>query len=144
MKRVRYLRRTGVAPVSIFRKLLQRWVPVRGHGGPFQKDVCGKIRDRRDACPTMSLRSASRLPFWLAGLFLSLTHLLAADITTITVHADKPGAQINPAMWGIFFEDINFGADGGLYAELVKNGSFEFPEAMMGWNKAHLRGVGDL
>jgi alpha-L-arabinofuranosidase len=53
---------------------------------------------------------------------------------TITIHADRPGAKINPAMWGIFFEDINFGADGGLYAELVKNRGFEFPEPLMGWN----------
>jgi hypothetical protein len=37
-------------------------------------------------------------------------------------------------MWGIFFEDINFGADGGLYAELVKNRSFDFPEPLMGWS----------
>jgi alpha-L-arabinofuranosidase len=36
-------------------------------------------------------------------------------------------------MWGIFFEDINLGADGGIYAELVKNRSFEFYEPMMGW-----------
>jgi alpha-N-arabinofuranosidase len=56
-------------------------------------------------------------------------------MTTITVQAGQPGAKINPAMWGIFFEDINFGADGGLYAELVKNGSFAFPDAMMGWFK---------
>ena len=28
---------------------------------------------------------------------------------------------------GAFFEDINYGADGGLYAELIKNRSFEFP-----------------
>jgi alpha-L-arabinofuranosidase len=54
---------------------------------------------------------------------------------TIEVQADKPGADINPAMWGIFFEDINFGADGGLYAELVKNRSFEFPDPLMGWSK---------
>lgn len=53
---------------------------------------------------------------------------------SIRVQADKPGASINPAMWGIFFEDINFGADGGLYAELVKNRGFEFPDAMMGWS----------
>ena len=52
----------------------------------------------------------------------------------ITVQADRPGAKINPAMWGIFFEDINFGADGGLYAELVKNRAFEFPHALMGWD----------
>ena len=54
---------------------------------------------------------------------------------TIEVQADRPGAKINPAMWGIFFEDINFGADGGLYAELVKNRSFEFPDPLMGWIK---------
>lgn len=52
---------------------------------------------------------------------------------TLTISADKPGARIIPTMWGIFFEDINFGADGGLYAELVKNRSFEFPDNMMGW-----------
>ena len=38
-------------------------------------------------------------------------------------------------MWGVFFEDINFGADGGLYAEMVKNRGFEFPDPMMGWSK---------
>lgn len=58
-----------------------------------------------------------------------------AVTATITVQADKPGAKISPTMWGIFFEDINFGADGGLYAELVKNRSFEFPNPMMGWSK---------
>jgi len=54
---------------------------------------------------------------------------------TITVQTGRPGADINPAMWGIFFEDINFGADGGLYAELVKNRAFEFPDPMTGWIK---------
>src|SRR5579859_5497648 len=54
---------------------------------------------------------------------------------SITVLTGRPGAKINPAMWGIFFEDINFGADGGLYAELVKNRGFEFPDPMMGWTK---------
>jgi alpha-N-arabinofuranosidase len=58
-----------------------------------------------------------------------------AEPITLTVQADKPGAKINPAMWGIFFEDINFGADGGLYAEMVKNRSFEFPDPLMGWIK---------
>ena len=51
------------------------------------------------------------------------------------------GARINPAMWGVFFEDINFGADGGLYAELVKNRSFEFPDALMGWTQIARRGA---
>ncbi len=56
-------------------------------------------------------------------------------MTRITIHNDRPGVEINPDMWGIFFVDINFGADGGLYAELVKNRGFEFPDAMTGWQK---------
>lgn len=59
----------------------------------------------------------------------------ASAAPTITIHADQPGAKINSAMWGVFFEDINFGADGGLYAELVKNRGFEFPDPLMGWTK---------
>ncbi|RAV99139.1 alpha-L-arabinofuranosidase [Pseudochryseolinea flava] len=53
----------------------------------------------------------------------------------ITVNTDKPIAEIQPTMWGIFFEDINLGADGGLYAELIKNRSFEFYSPMMGWKE---------
>lgn len=37
-------------------------------------------------------------------------------------------------MYGLFFEDINFAANGGLYAELVKNRSFDFPKNLMRWN----------
>lgn len=53
-----------------------------------------------------------------------------------TLNAAKPekGITVQPTMYGIFFEDINFGADGGLYAEMVENRSFEFPQALMGWN----------
>ncbi|HEX8677650.1 MAG TPA: alpha-L-arabinofuranosidase, partial [Segetibacter sp.] len=51
----------------------------------------------------------------------------------IVVKVDQPIAPIQPTMWGIFFEDINLGADGGIYAELVKNRSFEFASPLMGW-----------
>lgn len=51
----------------------------------------------------------------------------------IEVRADQPGARLDPAMWGVFFEDINFAADGGLCAELVKNRSFEFARPLTGW-----------
>ena len=54
---------------------------------------------------------------------------------SIVVHPDQTGVPLNHAMWGVFFEDINFGADGGLYAEMVKNRGFEFPDALMGWSK---------
>ncbi len=57
----------------------------------------------------------------------------AAPSVTLTLQADKPGAKISPTMWGVFFEDINYGADGGLYPERVKNRSFEFPNPLMGW-----------
>src|SRR5260370_4407804 len=53
----------------------------------------------------------------------------------ISVDAAHPGAAISRSMFGIFFEDINFGADGGLYPELVKNRSFEFQEPLTGWHE---------
>jgi alpha-L-arabinofuranosidase len=52
----------------------------------------------------------------------------------LTVQADKPGAAISPTLFGVFFEDINFAGDGGLYPELVKNRSFEFTDPMAGWS----------
>ncbi len=55
--------------------------------------------------------------------------------TVLTINTDKPIADVQPTMWGIFFEDINYGADGGLYAELVKNRSFEFFQPLMGWTQ---------
>ena len=65
------------------------------------------------------------------GLMVSLS--TSAQQHQFIVNA-KPGAPIQPTMYGIFFEDINFGADGGLYAEMVENRSFEFPNRLMGWN----------
>lgn len=50
------------------------------------------------------------------------------------VNTKKMGAPIQPTMYGLFFEDINFAADGGLYGELVKNRSFEFPNNFAGWD----------
>lgn len=52
----------------------------------------------------------------------------------LVVNVKKTGAPIQSTMYGLFFEDINFGADGGLYAELIKNRSFEFPQSLMGWD----------
>ncbi len=57
----------------------------------------------------------------------------AQESKTLELNIGKPGAPIQPTMYGIFFEDINYAADGGLYAELIKNRSFEFPNAFQGW-----------
>ncbi|WP_432155706.1 alpha-L-arabinofuranosidase C-terminal domain-containing protein [Streptomyces sp. bgisy153] len=74
---------------------------------------------------------------WRLGL--SVTALLAASAAlpapaqaaavtdyTITVDPAARGASIADTMYGVFFEDINRAADGGLYAELVQNRSFEY------------------
>ncbi|MBM6883266.1 alpha-L-arabinofuranosidase C-terminal domain-containing protein [Bacteroides caecigallinarum] len=58
----------------------------------------------------------------------------AQQVNNMVVQANKIGAEIQPTMYGHFFEDINYGADGGLYAELIKNRSFEFPQNFMGWD----------
>ncbi len=72
----------------------------------------------------------------LVALLLFTSFAKSSEGTiSITVQTDKPGAKISPTMWGIMLEDMNFGIDGGLYAELVKNRSFEFSEPMMGWHK---------
>ena len=70
--------------------------------------------------------------------FLTCALLLASALTAtaqnvMDVNTRKLGAPIQQTMYGIFFEDINFAADGGLYGELVKNRSFEFPQHLMGW-----------
>ncbi len=68
----------------------------------------------------------------LAGLGFSAA---AQSPIALNIQLDKPSGKISPHMWGVFFEDINLGADGGIYAELVKNRSFEFDEPWMGWKK---------
>lgn len=60
-------------------------------------------------------------------------HVTAAP-ATISVRADQPGRAISPLLWGIFFEDINLAADGGLYPELVRNRSFEGSDGLRDWS----------
>ncbi|MGF6924599.1 alpha-N-arabinofuranosidase [Chitinophaga sp. W2I13] len=62
------------------------------------------------------------------------TPLAAQQPLNFTVKAGEIKTPVSPNMWGIFFEDINLSADGGIYAELVKNRSFEFSTPLMGWS----------
>ena len=71
---------------------------------------------------------------------LRLTLSAALCAATMGIYAQSPmkapagGKQISDELIGIFFEDISSAADGGLYAELVQNGSFEFnPTEKDGW-----------
>ena len=70
-----------------------------------------------------------------AALSLAATLALTGHAAEhrLDINVSKLGAPVQPTMYGIFFEDINYAADGGLYAEMVKNRSFEFPQRLMGW-----------
>ena len=70
----------------------------------------------------------------LAGMAIALS--ANAQSHELTVEMKKNGAPIQKTMYGLFIEDINYAADGGLYAELVKNRSFDFPYAFTGWQVA--------
>ena len=61
------------------------------------------------------------------GLSLALAGAAGAEPGKLVVDVATPGVKISPMLWGIFFEDINCSADGGIYAELVRNRSFEDP-----------------
>ena len=67
----------------------------------------------------------------LAALFLAAT--LGVNAQKV-MKAPAGGKAISDELIGIFFEDISSAADGGLYAELVQNGSFEYsPGERDGW-----------
>src|ERR1700722_10002801 len=71
---------------------------------------------------------------------LTLSAALAAALCTharsqavYTVSTKEIQAPVPPTLWGLFFEDINRAADGGIYAEMVENRSFDFPKPMTAW-----------
>ena len=81
--------------------------------------------------------------YWFIFIFLLFSYsAYAQKVTEVSVLAGSPAADVQPTMWGVFFEDINFAADGGLYAELVKNRSFEFLAPLEGWNEIREKGEG--
>ena len=83
---------------------------------------------------------------FVLGLLCASTLFSRAAETLVTVHTAKKGAPIPATMYGFFYEDINFAADGGMYAEMVKNRSFEYtPNALSGWKvmgRAEMRSDG--
>ena len=90
----------------------------------------------------------SRFLFGAAGLALAgvlagpVVRAQSAVPATLTVQVAKPIAAVPKNMFGLFFEDINFAADGGLYPELVKNKSFETDDHLIGWKP--IRGAAGL
>ena len=71
---------------------------------------------------------------WLGVAFLAAAVSTNAQPAKVSVAVNQPGHKIAPTLWGIFFEDINMSADGGIYPELVRNISFEDADKPEGWN----------
>jgi alpha-L-arabinofuranosidase len=86
----------------------------------------------------MRLKAAGAILIVSSMLWVEKTHAQAPE--KLSVRVDKTSPKIQPTMWGVFFEDINFAADGGIYAEMVKNRSFEFADPTMGWDDKQLDG----
>ena len=72
---------------------------------------------RADAITTLKKLSPAKQPWWLVGA--------AGVAARLTIDAAHPSHAVSPMLYGIFFEDINCSADGGLYAELVRTRNFE-------------------
>lgn len=76
-------------------------------------------------------RRSSTNPFKVVA-FIGWCLLLTV---TVSAQTTKGGKKISSDLFGLFFEDINYSADGGLYAELVQNRSFEYnPTEQQSWN----------
>ncbi|MEI7502727.1 MAG: alpha-L-arabinofuranosidase C-terminal domain-containing protein [Paludibacter sp.] len=74
-------------------------------------------------------------------LFLFLLPVFAFAQPRLNLNLDKTGVAISPTHYGIFFEDINHAADGGLYAELIRNRSFEDATTLDFWTTTYQVGA---
>src|SRR5579859_3579940 len=100
--------------------------------------------------PSLRVLGTSRfvpLRPWSISCLLALGCFLISNVpsysqtATLTVMADKPSHAISPTLYGLFFEDINCSADGGLYAELVRNRNFEDSETPDHWQSLDAPGA---
>ena len=71
-----------------------------------------------------------------ALLLVAFVISVSAQNHELTIDMKRNGAPVQKTMYGLFIEDVNFAADGGLYAELIKNRSFDFPYPFTGWQFA--------
>src|SRR5947207_7012918 len=82
----------------------------------------------------ISSRVKAAFPFALSlTLAFASFNGFAGVPVRISVNTAEPGHEIPRTLWGVFFEDINLSADGGIYPELVKNRSFEDSDKLESW-----------
>ncbi len=77
----------------------------------------------------------------LLALLLMLSPA-AALASTLTADVNDTTVEMSDTLYGLFFEDINYGADGGLYAELLQNRSFEYEDILNPRDVDHYNGWG--
>jgi len=89
----------------------------------------------------LPMKTKSKIFATAFSLSLAFFSAQKGNITKHFLDLDGTSTNINiqPTMYGIFFEDINFAADGGIYAELIKNRSFEFDEPLTGWKQENTK-----
>lgn len=77
-------------------------------------------------------------------LFLSISAIALTGFSqdSYLISTKKLKCEVSKTLWGLFFEDINRAADGGIYAEMVENRSFDFPKPMTAWETWNARGRG--
>lgn len=66
-----------------------------------------------------------RMAWWVVMTGLILTSVGHAEDGEITIDLSKPGVKTSPLLYGLFYEEIGCAGDGGLYAEMIENRSFE-------------------
>ena len=92
----------------------------------------------------MNLNVKSLTTWVTLGLSAALPFSLLAATATIEIDTTRTNGTFSPTMHGVFFEDINYAADGGLYAELVQNRSFEHREKLYSWQEVKRGGAGEF
>ncbi len=79
------------------------------------------------------MRYLAALTVLLAACAWAGTTAASAEDARVTIDATQPGPEISPTLYGVFFEEINHAGDGGLYAEMVRNRSFEDADRLESW-----------
>jgi alpha-N-arabinofuranosidase len=97
------------------------------------------LEDKKESNHYTKMKNNIIAKIIIGGLLLFSSIYGNAQKTTLKVDITKTITKIQPTMFGLFFEDINFAADGGLYAEMIKNRSFEFDKPLMGWEQPNTK-----
>src|SRR5437879_5104913 len=98
--------------------------------------ILKRFRTNSSRCklvPRLFIDSPLLFAWFVSVLLCPATISLVAGTATLTVDTQQRGHPISPMLYGIFFEDINCSADGGIYAELVRNRNFEDSDKPNHW-----------